>query len=191
MICRNGFSRLPEDKIELFVLFLPSEALFSVLLRTKVGFLSFLSQFLLVFGPVRGQNQGFCPHAAFPNRTFQPSRAQNWHFCALLGFPRALFWPFERKSWVFARFCLLEEHFYGLSSAKVMFLRAFHPPNRTFSAIRAQNCTFCALLGFPMALFRPSERNTRLFARFCPSRRHVKPFSSAKPDFLRAWGTWF
>ena len=55
---------------------------------------------------------------------------------------------------------------------------------------RAQNWHFCALLSFPRALFRPFERKTTLFARFCPSRWHFSGLPSAKPHFLRAFLVW-
>ena len=153
MNCWNGFFRLPnshfplpEDKIGLFVLILPSRPIFSGLLRTKVPILSFFGQLLLVFGAFQGQKQAFCPREVFS--------------VAFLG-------PSERKSWVFARFCPSEQHFSGLSSAKVGFLRAFALQSSTFQAFRAQKLVFCALLPFRAALFRLFERKSWVFARFC------------------------
>ena len=43
MNCRNGFFRLPEDKIEVFVLFESTFASFWACSRTKLEFLSFFA----------------------------------------------------------------------------------------------------------------------------------------------------
>ena len=122
----------------------------------------------------------------FLSSIFGTFRAQKLGFCALLPFRAALFRLSERKTTLFAHFWASRQHFSGLSSAKVGFLRAFGLPKRHFPAFRAQNCTFCALLAFPTVLFRPFERKTALFARFWPSRRHFSGQPSSKSHFLRA-----
>ena len=75
--------RLPEHKIEGFVLFCPSGPLFSGISSTKLGFLCQNGQF-------------------FPG--FRASRAQNRGFCAFLAFGTPVFGYFEHKIGVFVRF---------------------------------------------------------------------------------------
>ena len=160
---------------------------FFAFLRTKVGFLSFLSQLLLVFGPVQGQNWSFCP--------FLPSRT-------------AILVAFEDKSAHFVLFWSTFSRFLGFSRTKTSFLSSGGLPNSIFGTSRAQNWYFCALgdsrtstfptsraqkLGFcallpsRTALFRPPERKIGIFARFWPSRWHFFGLSSAKVRFLRAF----
>ena len=73
-----------EHKIGVFVLFCPSEPLFSALSSTK-------SRFLCAF--------------ALRNPCFRAFRAQNRGFCALLPFGTPIFGRFEHKIGVFVRFC--------------------------------------------------------------------------------------
>ena len=69
-----------EHKIEVFVRFYPSEALFSGITSTKLGFLCFLGLW---------------------NHRFRAFRAQNRCFCALLAFGTLVFWHYEHKIGVF------------------------------------------------------------------------------------------
>ena len=94
---------LPEHKIEVFVLFWPSEPLFSGILSTK-------SRFLCAFG--------------VGNPRFQAFRAQNRGFCALLGLGTLVFRHFEHKIEVFVLFWPSEPSFSGISSTKSRFLCA-------------------------------------------------------------------
>ena len=93
-----------EHKIEVFVLFWPSEPLFSSISSTKSRFLSF-------FGL---RNPCF--------RAFRAFRAQNRGFCAFLAFETLIFGLFEHKIDIFVRFYPLNPPFSGISSTKSAFL---------------------------------------------------------------------
>ena len=73
-------SRFPEHKIEVFVLFWPSEPLFSSISSTKSRFLCFFT---------------------LRNPHFRAFRAQNRHFCALLPSEPPVFGHFEHKIDIF------------------------------------------------------------------------------------------
>ena len=80
-----------EHKIEVFVLFCPSEPSFSGISSTKTAFLCQKRQYLPGFGSSRAQNRGFC---------------------AFLAFGTPVFGNFEHKIGIFVRgFCILAEIF--------------------------------------------------------------------------------
>ena len=133
---------LPEHKIEVFVLFWPSGPSFSGISSTKPGF-------LCAFG-VRD------PH-------FRAFRAQNLGFCALLPFGSPVFGHYEHKIWVFVLFWPSEPPFSGFSSTKSRFLCAFSLRNPRFRAFRAQNRSFCALLGSGTLVFGDFEHKIGVF----------------------------
>ena len=94
-------SRFPEHKIEVFVLFLPSEPLFSSISSTKSRVLCF-----------------FC----LRNPRFWAFRAQNRGFCAFLPSETLVFGHFEQKIVVFVLFWASKPSFSGVSSTKLGFL---------------------------------------------------------------------
>ena len=93
--------RLHEHKIGVFVLFLPSNPLFSGILSTKSGFLCFLG---------------------LRNPRFQAFRAQNRVICALFASGTLVFGLFEHKIEVFVRICPPRPPFSGFPSTKSGFL---------------------------------------------------------------------
>ena len=109
-----------------------------------MGFLSFLSQLLPVFGPVRGQN---------------------WSFCPFLSSRTAIFEAFEDKSAIFVLFESIFPRFWAISRTKSRFLSSGGLPDGTFPASRAQKWHFCALLSSRWHIEPPSERKTPPFAR--------------------------
>ena len=119
---------------------------------------------------------------------FLPFRGQNWSFCPFLPSRTAILVAFEDKSAHFVLFWSIFSRFWGFSRTKTSFLSSAGLPNSHCSAFRAQNWHFCALLPLGSVIFRPSERKSRVFARFYPSERHFSGLPSAKPHLLRAFG---
>ena len=120
--------RLPEHKIGVFVLLLPSEPPFSGFSSTKSGFLCF-------FG--------------LQDPCFRAFRAQNRGFCALLPFGTLIFGHFEHKIGVFVRFWPSEPTFSGFSSTKLGFLCAVLRGCRWWCEV----VFFCVMSGMNCRIF--------------------------------------